>query len=405
MHDGSPKRAPLDPVTAKGTESARHPGTAEGASRRLGAGVPIPTPISSSRTTPYPRLAVVVASLDILGGQGVQARSLIEHLRQDGYHVDLVPINPPFPRPLQWLRKIPYLRTAINQLIYLPSLRKLRHVDIVHVFSASYWSFLLAPVPAMLAARMLGKHVVLNYHSGEADDHLAHWGRRVHPWLRLAHQIVVPSAYLQRVFARYGYPTQVVNNVVDTSSFQFRERLPLRPRLLSTRNLEAHYRVDVSVRALAMLRERFPDATLWIAGIGSEERRLRRMAERLAPNSVYFLGRVEPQAMPGLYEQADIFVNASEVDNQPLSVLEAFAAGAPVISTPTGDIASMVRDGETGRLIPPDDPQAMADAVANLLENPERARDLARRARREVERYAWPQVRAGWDAVYARGLR
>ncbi len=62
-----------------------------------------------------------------------------------------------------------------------PACRGSRALDVVHVFSASYSSFLLAPVPAMLAARLFNKRVVLHYHSGEADDHLAHWGALVHP--------------------------------------------------------------------------------------------------------------------------------------------------------------------------------------------------------------------------------
>src|SRR6185295_18331682 len=127
--------------------------------------------------------------------------------------------DPRFPAALRRLRSCPGLRTALNQALYVPSLRRLRRADVVHAFSASYFSFLLAPVPAMLLARALGKRVVLNYHSGEADDHLSRWGLLVHPWLRLAHEIVVPSEYLSEVFARHGYRTRVVPNIVDTWHF------------------------------------------------------------------------------------------------------------------------------------------------------------------------------------------
>src|SRR5262245_58157392 len=151
-----------------------------------------------------PRIAIVAASLDILGGQGVQARSLMEALEGDGYGVTFVPINVRLPRGLGWLGRRRYVRTIANQALYIPSLARLAAVDVVHVFSASYWSFLLAPAPAMLAARAMNKRVVLHYHSGEADDHLANWGSRVHPWLRLADEIVVPSEYLRRVFLRHG---------------------------------------------------------------------------------------------------------------------------------------------------------------------------------------------------------
>ena len=348
-----------------------------------------------------PRIALVAVSLDILGGQGTQACALAEELQKDGYEVGFVPVNPRFPRPLQALRRVPYLRTFLNQALYLPSLRQLRQADVVHVFSASYWSFLLAPVPAILAARWLGKRVVLHYHSGEADDHLSRWGGWVHPWLRLADEIVVPSEYLRGVFARHGYRVSVIRNVVDTSCFRYRERTLLRPRLLSTRNLEPYYRVDNTLEAFALLRAHYPEATLTVAGYGREEGRLRRLAASLGAGGIRFVGRVEPRAMPDLCDQADVFVNSSVVDNQPVSVLEAFAAGLLTVSTGAGDLAAMVRDGETGLLVPPRDPAAMAKAVAGLLDNPDRALGMARRARQEVEEYTWPRVRAAWAAVYA----
>jgi glycosyltransferase involved in cell wall biosynthesis len=348
-----------------------------------------------------PRVAILAASLDILGGQGVQAQSLAEALDGDGYPVTFLAINPTFPRGLGWLRGVRYLRTCANQLIYLPTLARLSSVDVVHVFSASYWSFLLAPVPAMAAARVLNKRVVLHYHSGEADDHLSNWGPLVHPWLRLAHEIVVPSEYLRRVFARHGYQTRVIPNVVDLSRFRYRDRVPLCPRLLSTRNFEPHYRVDVILEAFARFKAEEPAATLTVAGYGPEESRLRRLAASLGGDAIRFVGKVDPDSMPALYAEADIFVNASVIDNQPLSILEALSAGLPVVSTATGDIPFMVRHGETGLLVPPGDPVALANAVAALWRDPDRARQIARQARQELAKHTWAGVRDRWAETYS----
>jgi glycosyltransferase involved in cell wall biosynthesis len=288
----------------------------------------------------------------------------------------------------------------VNEALYIPTLARIRHADVAHVFSASYWSFLLAPAPALLAAKIFGKRVVLNYHSGEAADHLSRWGMLVHPFLKLADEIVVPSDYLREVFARHGYRARVIRNVVDTSCFRFRERKPLRPRLVSTRNLEPIYRVDNTLRAFALLRSRHPAATLTIAGSGGEEHRLRRLAAPFA-GAVHFIGRVEPASMPRVYDDGDIFVNSSIVDNQPLTVHEAFAAGLPVVSTATGEIANMVRDGDTGSIVPAEDPEAMATAIEHLLADPDAALAIARRARAEVEKYNWPAAHREWIAAYS----
>jgi glycosyltransferase involved in cell wall biosynthesis len=342
----------------------------------------------------------VVASPEILGGHAVEASLLASALRAEGVQVGFVPVDPRLPRALAWVRRIRYLRTLVNQALYLPSLARVGGADVVHVFSASYWSFLLGPAPALLAARVLRKRAILNYHSGEAEDHLGRWGPLVHPWLRLAHEIVVPSEYLRGVFERYGLPARVVPNVVDLSRYLFREREPLRAELLTTRNLEPHYRVEDSIRALELLRARHPQARLTVVGYGSQEAVLRRLAGRLPSGAVRFLGRVQPEAMPRVYDEADVFVNASVVDNQPLSILEAFAAGCPVVTTGPGDIPNMLARGR-GLVVPERDPAALAAAVASLLERPSRARELARRAREHVEAHTWNQVRPRWAAVYA----
>jgi glycosyltransferase involved in cell wall biosynthesis len=345
------------------------------------------------------RIALVAAGSTTPGGQGDQARSLCEALRREGHDVEFVPVDPVFPRTLKPLRRIRGLRTILNEMLYLPRLRAISRADLALVFSASYWSFLLGPVPAILAARISTRRVVLVYHSGEAEDHLARWGRLVHPWLRKVDAIVVPSTFLQEIFRRHGYETLVIRNVVDTSRFRFRALETVRPRLLSTRNLEPHYRVDDTLRAFSIVKARYPEATLTVAGCGSEEARLRRLAESLGPDGIRFLGKVDPWDVPDLCRDADIFVNASVVDNQPVSVLEAFAAGLPVVTTPTGAIPSMVRNGETGILVPPRDPHSLASAITSLVESPERARRLASRAREEVAAYTWPQVREAWLKV------
>jgi len=254
----------------------------------------------------------------------------------------------------------------------------------------------------MLAGRCFNKRVVLNYHSGEADDHLSHWGSLVHPWLRLAHDLVVPSRYLRMVFARHGYSARVVHNIVDVTRFRYQERAPLRPRILSTRNLDPYYRVDLVIEAFARFRREVPDAALTIAGYGSEERRLRDLATARGRESIRFVGRLDPGDMPRLYADHDIFVNASVLDNQPVSILEAFASGLPIVSTAVGDIPYLVRNGETGTLASAD-PADLAGAIARVWNDPEGARAMARRGRAMLSRFTWQSVREAWLDIYSEG--
>jgi glycosyltransferase involved in cell wall biosynthesis len=348
------------------------------------------------------RICIVVASVDILGGQAIQALRLLEGLREEpAIEVELLPINPRLPRPLRWLQRIKYVRTLVTSIAYIGSLLiRLPRFDVVHVFSASYFSFLLAPTPAILISKLYGKPVLLNYHSGEAEDHLRRWRRTALPVIKLADRVVVPSDYLVSVFARFGIESERIVNTVDLARFSFRQRQQVAPVLLSNRNLERHYNVECALRAFALVLEQYPNARLLVAGDGSQRNKLRELADTLPVSSVDFLGAIEPKQMPALYDRADIFINASDVDNQPLSIIEAFACGLPVVTTDAGGIPYMIAEGQTGLMVGRGDHKALADRVIRLIGDPELASSLALRAHEECRRYNWMAVRGRWLRLY-----
>lgn len=348
------------------------------------------------------RIAIVAASLKILGGQSVQAQRMVDGWKGDPrVNAWLVPINPTPPAPFDRLLRIKYLRTLLTQLLYWPLLvREIRRADLVHVFSASYSSFLLAPTPAIIVATLLGRPVLLNYHSGEAPDHLRRsaFARKVmQSWVDLN---VVPSPFLRDVLASFGIRAQVVFNTIDVGQFAYRVRDPLRPRLLSTRNFEPLYNVACTLKAFARVQRACPEATLTLVGSGSQDGALRELASTLGLRHVTFLGRVAPSEMHRHYADADIYVQTPAIDNMPLSVLEAFASGLPVVSTGIGGVPAIVTDGVHGLLVPDDDDAAAAAAVKRLLEDPVYARQLAAAGHASCAAYAWPVVREGWLESY-----
>jgi glycosyltransferase involved in cell wall biosynthesis len=349
------------------------------------------------------QVAIVAPTLGILGGQAVQADALLRGWSHDSaLDAWLVPINPPPPRLARALYRVKYLRTATTQAVYWPRLvRELRRADVVHVFSASYTSFLLSPLPAILVAGWLGKPVLVNYHSGEAPDHLrrSRLARRV--LASTAHR-VVPSRFLADVFASFGLESEVIPNVVDRDRFRFRRRDPLRPRLLSTRNFEPIYNVSCTLRAFARVQAARSDATLTLVGGGSEEGRLRDLCRALGLRHVTFAGRVDPADMAYAYDGADIYVQTPNVDNMPCSVLEAFASGLPVVSTAVGGVPVMVRHDVHGLLAPPDDDRAVAANVLRLLAEPRLPARLTAAAYACTDATTWSEVRGRWLVAYRR---
>jgi glycosyltransferase involved in cell wall biosynthesis len=347
------------------------------------------------------RVAFVAPSLEILGGQAVQADRLLRAWRDDpDVEAYLVPVNPVPPRVLRFARRIKYLRTIVNELTYGPLLfRELARSDVVHVFSASYSSFLLAPLPALLVARLLLKPILLNYRSGQADDHL-----RRSPLARRALAGVdcnaVPSGYLVEVFRTFGIDARIVPNLIDLDRFRYRERVPLTPRLLSTRNFDDLYNVAATLRAFRLVQDRWPNATLTLVGSGRQERALRALASELRLEHVTFAGRVNPADIHRYYESHDIYVQTPNVDNMPTSVLEAFASGLPVVSTNVGGVPTIVTDGQHGLLAELDDHRTIAAHLLHLLDTPDHARALARAAYATCRACTWPAVREQWLDAY-----
>lgn len=350
------------------------------------------------------KVAIVAPTVGILGGQAVQADRLLRAWRDDpDVAAWLVPVNPRPPGALSRALSTKYLRTIATQLTYWPLLiRELRRADVVHVFSASYFSFLLAPLPAVLIARLYGKPVVMNYRSGEAPDHLRRstLARRV---LRGVDRNAVPSRFLQDVFAGFGIRSEVIPNIVDLDRFSFRQRDGLRPRLLSTRNFEDLYNVECTLKAFELVQRRYPDASLTLVGGGSREAALRALADQLRLRNVRFAGRMPPDEIWRVYADADIYVQTPNIDNMPASVLEAYASGCAVVATDAGGVPAILSHERQGLLVPCNDDHAAAAAILRLLDDSQLASQLIASAREGCERYRWENVRGQWLALY-RGL-
>ena len=349
------------------------------------------------------RVLIIAPSLDILGGQAVQASRLVGQLSQESsLEVSFLPINPRLPGFLRKLQDIKYIRTIVTTLLYLATLLvQVRRCDVVHIFSASYFSFVLAPTPAILVARLYKKKIVLNYRSGEAEDHLRRWPRStVLRIIGLAHEIAVPSRFLVKIFAGFGLHARAIFNFVEPTQFSFRHRTPLRPVFLSNRNLEALYNVGCILRAFAIIQQRFGNARLTLAGDGSQRKDLERLARELGLRNTEFVGHVAPENMRDLYDAADIYLNSSNIDNMPGSIIESFASGLPVITTDAGGIPYIVSDQENGLLVARDDHQAMAELAIQLLEDQELSSRLIRRAHQECKKYSWTAVRQKWLNLY-----
>jgi glycosyltransferase involved in cell wall biosynthesis len=357
-----------------------------------------------SLTDKNKRLRVLIAapSLDILGGQSRQAIRLREGLsREPDLDVGFVPHNPRLPGVLRSLQSIKYVRTVVTTVYYvLLLLWRVRQYDIIHIFSASYYSYSLSVIPALFITRLYGKKSILNYRSGEAEDHLENWSTAI-PTIRWADEIVVPSGYLVDVFARHGLQTRAIHNIVELDRFSFRDRHPLRPVFVTSRLLEPLYNVPCVLRAFAIIQQRYPEATLTIAADGFLRADLEALARELKLRNCEFIGFVPFDRMPALYDSADIYLSATSIDNMPSSLTESMACGLNVVTTDGGGaIPYIMTNEQTGLIVNRDDHEALAAAAIRLLEDNEFALKLARNAHESSKNFTWPYIRSEWLKVY-----
>jgi phenylacetate-CoA ligase len=322
------------------------------------------------------------------GGMPAQAEALANGFASEGFRVRRIATNLGGCR----VDSVRFLRTICRVPVFLfRLLTALPAVSNLHVMSCSGLSFFLFTAPAVLLGWLTGRRVVLHYHGGEAVAFFTRWPRTVRVVVRRASVVLVPSPFLRDVFSGLGVPAAIMPNTCDTA--RFRRPTAGRPaaRFVVARHLEPVYNIACILRAFRIVLDRRPDAELWVLGGGSERGALERLAGELQlGSSVRFFGYVENTKLPEILSQSSVFVNASLADNQPVSILEAYAAGLPVITSPVGGIRDIVEDRRTGLFFDPRDPSELASKMLLVLKQPELARALAEHGRRKVTEFSWP---------------
>jgi L-malate glycosyltransferase len=339
------------------------------------------------------------------GGMANQTRQLANLLAQEGVEVAVVQVNAAY-RPA-WIGSVRVIRALFRLVPYLLQLwRVAGRVQLFHIMANSGWAWHFFAAPAIWIGKMRGVPIVVNYRGGSAEDFFSRSFFWIKPTMRRVDRLIVPSEFLQQVFKKFGLVAEVVPNVVDLKRFApdaaIKEAIAKGPHIIVTRNLEPIYDIGTALRALSIVKRSWPDARMTIAGSGPDRDMLMALARALdLEASVLFTGRLDNERMATVYQQAELFVNSSVVDNMPNSILEALASGVPVVTTDVGGIPFLVEHDKTAILVSPRDPEAMAVALIDLLNSPAKARRLANAGRDYVQRYTWESVRARLFDVYS----
>jgi glycosyltransferase involved in cell wall biosynthesis len=334
-----------------------------------------------------------------------QTRQLAELLRAAGGSVLLVQTNRAC--AAAWVDQIFGVRAVVRLVPYAASLwRAAAQADLMHVMSNSGWAWHLFSVPAIWIAWLKRVPVIVNYRGGEAASFLQWSGALVRWTMRRTAALAVPSEFLRQVFRAHGMSANVLPNVVDVDRYRPRPvRHALGAHVVVTRNLEPLYDIASAIRAFALLAAERADARMTIAGSGPQAAELRQLADQLkVAGKVRFAGRLERDQIAALMLAADVSLNPSLADNMPNSVLEAMAAGVPVVSTRVGGVPFIVEHERTALLVSPGDVDAMAGAMQRVLDDPVLWSRLAVNGLGEAERYTWKAVAPTLATLYHQAI-
>jgi glycosyltransferase involved in cell wall biosynthesis len=341
-----------------------------------------------------PRILIAANFLSADGGSRSVVEDLSERLSARGYKV----ITTSRFRN-GWLRGVHMLGVAITRW---------RSYDLAVIDLYSGRAFIIGEVLSM-ALKALRRPFVFVLRGGALPEYSARHPRRVKACLERAALVVAPSPYLlgeMPSFAQTHFAQmQLIPNALDLTSYELRIRKSAKPRLIWLRSFHEIYNPALAPKAVALLVKEFPDIHLTMIGRDKGDGSLghtRAIASSLGvADRIDFVDGVPKSQVPMWLSRGDIFLNTTNVDNTPVSVLEAFACGLCVVSTNVGGVPYLLEHEQDALLVQRDDPKAMASAVRRLLLEPALAERLSRAGHEKAERFDWSLIMPQWESLFS----
>jgi glycosyltransferase involved in cell wall biosynthesis len=255
-----------------------------------------------------------------------------------------------------------------------------------------------------LVLRVVRKPYILTLHGGNLPFFARRWPGLVRRLLKSAVAVTSPSTYLLQNLCPYRDNIIMIPNPLDIEAYEFRLRSQVRPKLVWLRAFHSIYNPSLAPKTLALLAKDYEESSLTMVGPDGADGSLYDMHEVVERSGVKdritIHGRVAKTDVPAWINKGDIFLNTTNIDNVPVSVLEAMACGLCVVSTNVGGIPYLLEHEKDALLVPPDDPEAMASAVHRILNEQGLAERLSFNGRKKAERFDWTVVLPEWEKLF-----
>jgi len=210
---------------------------------------------------------------------------------------------------------------------------------------------------------------------------------------------ISPSLFLKNIFLKEGYEAEYIPNFIPVSKYKFKQRDTVRPKLFWVRSFDRTYNPELAVLILKKLKSKYPEAELCMVGPdkdGSLQKVIDLAKELEVSDSLKITGRLSKDEWIKCSEDYDIFINTTDYDNHPVSVIEAMALGLPVVSTDVGGIPYLIEDNTDGLLVPPDNAGKFIEQIDKLIADKNLVLSLTQNARNKVNDFDWEILKHKW---------
>lgn len=215
-------------------------------------------------------------------------------------------------------------------------------------------------------------------------------------WINIA-----PSLFIKSSFEKLGYyNVKNIPNSIELKNYPFKKRKNDKLKLLWVRSFSEIYNPLLAIDVLKSLKDDRIDVELCMVGPDKDGslQKAKAYAKQLAVD-VRFTGKLSKKEWISLSEGYNVFINTTNIDNMPVSVIEAMALGLPVISANVGGIPFLLKDGINGVMVDPNNVAAFKNALLSLFYDNEKANEIATAARKQAEQFDWGCVKNKWFEI------
>lgn len=276
-----------------------------------------------------------------------------------------------------------------------------KHYHLAHLdlFSgrAVFWAYLSSTILKL-------RHIpfVVTLHGGGLPEHFKRNPKWITRILQQANAVTAPSAFLARAFTATVSDIHTIPNPLEVAHYKHKKRKGP-PIILWCRAFDSLYQPELAVETFAKVKQRFPDIHMLMAGPIKNRVVFDRTQDRLhnlgLQDSITLLGPIPKPQIPKVFGQAHIFLNTTQVDNTPVSIMEAMASGLAVVSTRVGGIPDLVKSDRYA-LLCHIDADSLAQAICHLLDNPKEIQRMGMAAQKYANHWDWSNSKTKWLRLF-----